>query len=88
MRVQRMKKRAGLNAKARRKDKTESEKETQKDTNAVLQKNGKTFRAGARKKVPHRRPRKPWHPERSPYRCFLPDLTGFVVFCRTGLGLL
>lgn len=40
------------------------------------------------KKVSHRRPRDPWHPEKSSYRCFLPDLTGFGAFRRTGLGLL
>jgi len=27
-----------------------------------------------------------WHPDAATYRCFLPDLTGFVVFCRTGPG--
>ncbi len=40
------------------------------------------------KKSPTGGPVRPWHPERSSYRCFLPDLTGFVVFCRTGLSLL
>src|SRR5574341_613232 len=28
------------------------------------------------------------HPGGSPYRCFLPDLAGFEVSCRTGPGLL
>jgi len=28
-----------------------------------------------------------WHPEAATYRCFLPDLTGFIVFCRTGPDL-
>jgi len=26
----------------------------------------------------------PRHPERPPYRCFLPDLTGFAGICRAG----
>ena len=42
----------------------------------------------ARKKTAfHGKPRNPWHPKSSTYRCFLPDLTGFVVFRRTGLGV-
>ncbi len=28
-----------------------------------------------------------WHPEAATYRCFLPDLTGFIAFCRTGPDL-
>jgi len=27
------------------------------------------------------------HPEKSIYRCFLSDLTGFIAFCRAGPGL-
>ncbi len=27
------------------------------------------------------------HPELSTYRCFLPDLTGFIALCRAGPGL-
>ena len=27
------------------------------------------------------------HPEATIYRCFLPDLTGFIVFCRAGPSL-